>query len=254
MNCPRCSVGLLSGPNRQCNVCGLATVGVLTEETATGNLVDLPEDLGVDLPADLRGRYDVETQLGRTSRSLTYQLRNRVSGERIRLKILPILESAAAVLRAQFGTLAPRFASLRHPRLLPILEHGTGKDFCWYTTECLGGSALDAVLRDQGPMDFAQYVSVIDQLASALSDLHGRGLAHANLKPSNVFIARNRSLQVCDPRLVSVWRIDHPELAQDLWTVEGLATTDGEVRDQNALLALAFFCLTGEKRVSGRMG
>ena len=50
------------------------------------------------------------------------------------------------------------------------------------------GSNLKALLQRNGPLDRAQTISVIGQIASALNAAHEMGLVHRDVKPANVLI------------------------------------------------------------------
>lgn len=123
-----------------------------------------------------------------------------------------------AALRRELALLA----SLRHPGIVRLVEVGESEDGPWYAMELLDaptmaqwmGSERDAArtldvstLADdddvvQEPVlakPAAAWQAVVDlawQLADALAFLHGEGLVHGDLKPSNVIVAEGRPVLV----------------------------------------------------------
>lgn len=140
-------------------------------------------------------RYLVREQLGSGGMGAVYRATDRLSGEDVALKRVTTPEN-----RLDFGSrsgftdprlaLAQEFrtlASLRHPRIISVLDYGfdqTGDPF--FTMDLVedGISFLDAG-RDRRLED---QIHLLIQLLQALSYLHRHGLLHRDLKPSNVLV------------------------------------------------------------------
>ena len=59
------------------------------------------------------------------------------------------------------------------------------------------GETLEARLR-QGPIGAVGAVSLGAEIADALAEAHAQGIAHLNIKPSNIMIARKGHVKVMD--------------------------------------------------------
>lgn len=68
--------------------------------------------------------------------------------------------------------------------------------------ERLEGIGLDALIREQGPLQQAEAVSLIRQACEGLSEAHAAGIIHRDIKPENLFLARRsdgkRTLKILD--------------------------------------------------------
>ncbi len=80
-------------------------------------------------------------------------------------------------------------AKLNHPNLLRIFETGRceigGSDFIYAWTE-YGEEDLSQILPTRA-LTIPETRQILDAVLPALSYLHGQGLAHGSLKPSNIF-------------------------------------------------------------------
>jgi TonB family protein len=93
--------------------------------------------------------------------------------------------------QAQAGELVERWnraATLRHPHLVRIFATGTGAlagmPLAYFVME-YAEENLAEVLRER-PLTRDETRDMLQPVADALAYLHGQGLAHGNLKPSNI--------------------------------------------------------------------
>ena len=87
-------------------------------------------------------------------------------------------------------------AAVRHPALVAVhdvlIEDGTAV----IVMERVFGQTLKARLAQ--PLSLCEALSLLQQAAECLSSLHGHGLAHGDLKPSNLMLQDDGRLRVLD--------------------------------------------------------
>jgi serine/threonine protein kinase len=81
-------------------------------------------------------------------------------------------------------------AQLRHPNLLHIVDVGEASEGFLVVTERLEGRTLRERLAEQGTVPLAQTVPIIRGAAAALQAAHQLGIAHGELNPRTIFLAR----------------------------------------------------------------
>jgi serine/threonine-protein kinase len=64
--------------------------------------------------------------------------------------------------------------------------------------EHVPGRTLQEVIEADGPLSPDEVANILDQAASALSHLHGRGLVHLDVKPQNLMLSANGNLKLID--------------------------------------------------------
>ena len=139
----------------------------------------------------LAGKYRVERvhapgALGVTCDAQHLQLRQRVV---VKLCAATARSSAEAV--ARFLQNARLAAKLRNPHLARVLDVGMLESgFAYSVTEHLSGTDLRGVLRVREWLPVPEAVDYALQVCEALAVAHVGGFVHRNLKPANVFLAR----------------------------------------------------------------
>lgn len=68
----------------------------------------------------------------------------------------------------------------------------------YLATELVHGQALDALLREQGPLKIDRVCTLASAMAEALTYLHGQGIVHLDFKPSNMMYTTEGTLKVVD--------------------------------------------------------
>lgn len=81
---------------------------------------------------------------------------------------------------------AQKLARLRHPNVVAVYGADAHEGKLGFWTDLVDGKTLSAVVVDQGPMGAEEAASVGLSVCRALAAVHGAGLVHGDVKPSNV--------------------------------------------------------------------
>jgi len=89
-------------------------------------------------------------------------------------------------------------ASIDHPNFCPVHDVGEDQGFQYYVMPIVPGQALSVELRSGQPWPLGRAAQLIASLASALAELHARGVVHRDLKPTNVMIKPDGNVVLMD--------------------------------------------------------
>ena len=132
------------------------------------------------------GHYAIVRKLGEGGMGVVYAARDERLERSVALKtISSIADSDTA--RKRFWREARAAASVNHPNVCQIHEIGEDNGTLFIAMELLEGESLADRLR-RGPLSVSDSVQVVLGMLAALSALHGRGLVHRDVKPSNVYL------------------------------------------------------------------
>jgi serine/threonine protein kinase len=91
--------------------------------------------------------------------------------------------------RERFRREARSSAAIEHPSILPVYEAGELPDGSLFLAlRFVDGPDLRQLLHERGPLDVAETVAIMTQVASALDAAHEAGLVHRDVKPANVLL------------------------------------------------------------------
>ncbi len=136
----------------------------------------------------IRDRYRVVRLLGLGGFGEVYEVLDELAGgRRSALKLTRLVDADAQsleTLKAEFSLLA----SLSHPNLAEVHDFGhIATDVAYFTQSLVSGEPLSSSgLRPDDP----EAIPFWAQLCRALEYLHGRGILHRDVKPSNVLVDR----------------------------------------------------------------
>jgi len=148
------------------------------------------------------GGYRVVTELGRGPTGLVYYAEHPVIGRRAAIKVLAPEFSEDSRLD-RFLTHLKVASGIRHPNIVDVLDVGRmpggvgaippqpTADVTFVVMEMLEGESLDERLEREETLDEDAVARLLVQVASAVGAAHERGLAHAALKPANIFITNS---------------------------------------------------------------
>jgi predicted Ser/Thr protein kinase len=139
------------------------------------------------LQRELRGRYDIERELGRGYMGIVYLAFDRKLDRLVALKLLPP-ERADPVRRKRFLREARLAARLKHPNIVPIHAVDEAGPFVFFTMDYIEGRTLfDRVWHD-GPLPVGEATRILFRVAEALGHAHAMGIVHRDVKPNNILL------------------------------------------------------------------
>ena len=147
----------------------------------------LVTDLRAYLEQSLGGAYALERELGGGGMSRVFVARDHSLGRTVVVKVLPP-ELAAAISVERFKREIMLSAALQHPNIVPVLSAGNTDRLPYFVMPFVEGESL-RVRLGRGPLSVREAVSVMKDVARALSYAHGRGVIHRDIKPDNIIIS-----------------------------------------------------------------
>ncbi len=142
--------------------------------------------------AVVAGKYEILEVLGRGGMGVVLLAFHRTLRQRVALKFLLGEHARDAGLVSRFFREARAAAALGSDHVVRILDADrdpqTGAPFV--ALEYLDGRDLARVLREDGPLPIATAVDWALQAAEALALAHRHAIVHRDVKPANLFLAR----------------------------------------------------------------
>jgi serine/threonine-protein kinase len=150
----------------------------------------MQEDGNSLAPGDvIAGRYRVEALLGQGGFGAVYRCAQLDQPRSVALKMLLPEAIGNEEAFARFRREAELARRLQHPNTVRILDFGETDDGLLYIAwELLRGRPLDAVLREEGSLPPARVARIAAQILEALTEAHGLGIVHRDIKPGNIFL------------------------------------------------------------------
>ena len=166
------------------------------------------EAIGADDPADdggapqlrrpksrlpsIRG-YRIDRKVGEGGMSTVYLADDESGGGKVVLKVLKGRRGDDEALWARFFQECAILSSIKHEHVVRIFDQGFGDEFAYIAMEHLAGGGLVELIRTG--VTPRQAMSLLSQAASALAEIHQRGIIHRDIKPAN-FLLRAQSVLV----------------------------------------------------------
>ena len=142
--------------------------------------------------------YEILTRIGRDGPTEIYRARDLRLERDVAVKVLRPEEKARPGALDRFRREA-RIASLvTHPHICTVHDSGEADGQAFLVCELLEGRALDETVAAEGPLPPDRVIDIGLQIADALGASHRRGVVHANLKPSNVFITNDGHVKLLE--------------------------------------------------------
>ncbi|HEX8790454.1 MAG TPA: serine/threonine-protein kinase [Polyangiaceae bacterium] len=141
----------------------------------------------------LDGRFQVEKALASGASGDVYEAQHLALGHRVAIKILrPGIPETAEIRRKRFLREARVAVRIRSDHVVRVFDFVAPEEGPTYIVmELLHGETLADRVRRGGPLPCAEAVDFVVQAAKPLAQLHGEGIVHRDVKPSNLFLERD---------------------------------------------------------------
>lgn len=144
------------------------------------------------------GQYAIGRLIGRGGMGAVYEALHTPLKRRVALKTIrherALNEDAAARFRREMAAIG----QLQHPQI--VLAHDAGEiDGTQYLAmELVDGLDAGRLVRRSGKLSIADACEIIRQAALGLEYVHGHGLVHRDVKPSNLLVAHTGQVKISD--------------------------------------------------------
>ena len=142
------------------------------------------------------GRYQLLEIVGRGGQGTVYRGHDPSTGQIVAVKILAEGHSDGDFLE-RFQREASILASIEHPHVIKVFDHGEEEDRHYIVTEYVPEN-LARIIEQGDPLPIRRALTVAAQIASALAVTHENGVTHRDVKPANVLISDSGDVKLTD--------------------------------------------------------
>src|SRR6266566_1082456 len=135
------------------------------------------------------GEYEIQAELGHGGMATVYLAHDLALDRKVAIKVLaPALLLMGEGMGERFKREARTAAALSHPHIIPIYAVKESQDVLYFVMKYVRGRALDAVIRDVGPLPIAMVQAILAQVSDALGYAHRHGVIHRDVKSANIML------------------------------------------------------------------
>jgi eukaryotic-like serine/threonine-protein kinase len=154
-------------------------------------------------------RYKVVEQIGSGGHSVVFKGNDERLSRPVCIKIFSGLGGDSGVGRTSYEHFVQEafaLSRLTHPNTLRIYDFGhlgpkDADGMPLQVCEYMNGGTLSNIIREQGKQSLEETVRVIGAMCAALSEAHGLGIVHRDIKPQNILfgsVGQNRLPKLAD--------------------------------------------------------
>jgi hypothetical protein len=197
-------------------------------------------------PADIPN-YELQAFINGGGFGDVWLARERVTGVRRAIKVL-CKSDARRAERDIDGVKRYQYVAQDHPHLLRTLVVGETERCFYCVMDLADNAASDGIYRPTTLRTLIQTrrrfsgrsaLELLEKLASAVSRLHGEGLAHYDLKPENILIVQG------EPKIADVGLVAPKDQPPDRTGTLLYMTPEGQADDLYALGKILYELITG---------
>ncbi len=152
-------------------------------------------------PTVIKGRYELREVLGRGGMGIVYKGYDLVLTREIAIKTL--LDISDPAFLELFHREYEILAHMNHPNIVKILDigdfpfEGTPRPF--FIMPLLPGTSLDKLIKTASQrLTVERAVDIISQACRGLHAAHEKGLVHRDVKPNNIIVMDDDSVEIID--------------------------------------------------------
>ena len=142
----------------------------------------------------IAGKYRLNRQIGVGGMASVWSATNIFTEREFAIKFMLPLVARSPDAARRFLLEAKISARINHPNIIEVIDVGQAEDASLFLVmELLTGQSLETAMRRQvPPMPVKDFVRFMVDVARALAAAHKSGVIHRDLKPTNIFLHKDR--------------------------------------------------------------
>lgn len=143
-------------------------------------------------------RYRINARIGHGGMAEVYEATDIINKNLVAIKFIKedVMRNAVNIKRFQNESLIA--ASLNHPNIVKVYNHGTLNGVPYMANEYIKGQNLKDVLDFRGPLNLVEAIDTMIQLTDALAFAHRHGIIHRDVKPENIYVMSDGTIKLGD--------------------------------------------------------
>ena len=142
--------------------------------------------------------YEVMARVARGGMGVVYRARHVYIDKIVALKVLDPALSEREDLIERFRTEAQSLARVEHDNVVKVIDILEDKGVHFIVMDFAEGVNLRNLVKDRGPMNGDQLLSVARQTSEALYAAHREGILHRDIKPENLIMNSRGRCKLAD--------------------------------------------------------
>jgi len=143
-------------------------------------------------------KYQVIGELGSSATGKCYRARDVFRNREFAVKVLQTVPGLSDDAKQQFCAQLALCAELTHRHIAKIQDMGEVEEGIFVATEWRSGMDLRRFIAQNGDLALDQKLALVAQVAEGLAFAHSRGIAHGDLKRSNILVDAARDVSILD--------------------------------------------------------
>ena len=160
-----------------------ATVGIVASSEPDVRKTKLSKD------------YEIGDELGAGAFAAVRRGRNKRTGKKVAIKVLPKTRSNAESVRREVATL--QRVSM-HTNIASLEAFYEDDQNFYIVMEFVSGADLLDYVSDKGVLAERQAAKLLSEMGGALALLHAQGMCHGDIKPENMMVGDDGHLKLVD--------------------------------------------------------
>ena len=144
------------------------------------------------------GRYRVTAKIGHGGMADIYEATDIIKKATVAIKMIRDDVMLDSTNLKRFENEALIAASLNHPNIVKVYNHGTIAGVPYIANEYIKGQTLKDVIDFRGALPLEEAVDYMIQLTDALNFAHQHNIVHRDVKPENIFVMPDGTIKLAD--------------------------------------------------------
>ncbi len=153
---------------------------------------------GAFTPPRQIGEYELVRLVGRGGMAAVFEARHHASKSTVALKVMDPNLKGDQTFVDRFLLEARASATLEHPHVVKVHDHGEAQGWYFLATEFVEGGTVADLIKQMKQLPAGLAAELGAQLLDGLGYAHSKGIVHRDLKPENLLLTPDGVLKVAD--------------------------------------------------------